>query len=470
MRFFLGDKRPLLGVLFCVLFPVSTWAQVPIFTFSDVLQNILRHDQQLENYRTQYKTLRQQRAAVGKLPDTQFALTASNFPVSSLVVDQDPMSAWKISVTQGFNRIGKTDLQREHLSIAAKSVPMFAENLQKQFMWSLAERWSDAYFGYLQKKVIQQAMAELKPMVAAVSSSYSNGQTAVSQQDIISAELSLLELEAQLLQQSQNVEMLEAEITAWGMDLGDLREMDGGVRFSFQQVESAAANALIQDSFLQQLDALTLPKSDPISTIYELLASHPMFTAMALQEQQAASDIAIVTNKKQPKFGVSASYGIRGHDSSERNVDDLLSVGVTVSVPLFGNTEIAAEHKAAVLKKESLKTQRYLAIQQRLKRTALVLSAVKHTEQRIVFLQQSFIPQRQQQSEAALTAYSNQKQDLSSVLQAKLQTLNTQLALFQLLNQRLKYKAELVYLLNVDLGANSHNKVAYYDTQGESNE
>ena len=143
---------------------------------------------------------------------------------------------------------------------------------------------------------------------------------------------------------------------------------------------------------------------------------------------------------------------------------------VTVSVPLFGNTEIAAEHKAAVLKKESLKTQRYLAIQQRLKRTALVLSAVKHTEQRIAFLQQSLIPQRQQQSEAALTAYSNQNQDLSSVLQAKLQTLSTQLALFQLLNQRLKYKAELVYLLNVDLGTNSHNKVAYYDTQGESNE
>ena len=130
-----------------------------------------------------------------------------------------------------------------------------------------------------------------------------------------------------------------------------------------------------------------------------------------------------------------------------RDRADLVTVGVSIDMPLFSTRRQDSEVAAAGSRVEAVKTERLLQLRQMLAGYDTARASYDRISERLALYQTQLLPQSHEAAEAALNAYTSDDGDFAEVVRARIAELNAQLAIIELKAEQLKQVEQINYLL-----------------------
>ena len=169
-------------------------------------------------------------------------------------------------------------------------------------------------------------------------------------------------------------------------------------------------------------------------------ASHPHLAAFAQAEAQAGNEIAQAQAQEKGDWGWEVAYQKRGSRFS-----DMVSFGVAIDLPSFGQARIGAEVRAKMAQKESVERSREDAERQHALEVKLVLADWDAANARRANFDDALLPLAKDRIDQTLADYKSGAGKLADVLEARRQWLETRLSLLQLEQEASRAWAQLQY-------------------------
>ncbi|MCC2615029.1 TolC family protein [Aestuariibacter halophilus] len=391
----------------------------------DAVRLAQENDVWLQGNVLQQSAIESRAIAAGSLPDPTVAVSVMNLPTDSFDFDQEAMTQLKVGVSQMLPRGDSRALQQQRLTTDAQRFPLMRDDRRAKVRATVSQLWLDAYAAQQTLNLIEQDKTLFEQLVDVSRASYASASGKARQQDIIRAQLELLQLQDRLTVQRQRLETVLAQLTEW------LPNPVERVDATLPTTKAAASDwmSMSTDRVLAQLQ------------------QHPSVLAIDVRHQVAQTDIDLARQQFKPQWGVNASYAVRDDSPQGMQRADFFSVGVTFDVPLFTDNRQDPQLAASVASAEAVKTDKRLLLRQ-------LLSAVQKEQRQLASLQQrrqlyaqQLIVQVHEQAEAALTAYTNDDGDFAEVVRARIAELNTKVAALQIAVDERKAMARLMYLL-----------------------
>jgi len=177
------------------------------------------------------------------------------------------------------------------------------------------------------------------------------------------------------------------------------------------------------------------------------LLQHPSLRLMDQMTQVAQSDIHIAEQQYEPEWAFNVSYGFRGDDARGTDRPDLLSVGVSVDMPIFSRKRQDSQVQAETYEKEAMRTERLLKLRSLLANYRTLEAELQRLDQRRELCREKLLPGLQQSAEAAINAYAVDDGNFADVVQARIGELNAKLSLLFIELEHSRKIAEMDYLL-----------------------
>lgn len=377
--------------------------------------------------------------AAASLPDPKVSLGVLNLPADNLGFHQEAMTQIKLGISQMFPRGESLAIKQKILQLKSSKHPLMRDDRKAQVTATVTMLWLDAFLAQQSIALINQDKALFEQMVDLAKASYSSTVGKTRQQDVIRAQLELIQLNDTLTVQQQKLDMAIASLNQWlypqqsKLSESDFIDQLGGLRF---KIAEQLPDITLLDINLNQQHQLIAR-----------LAQHPLVLALDIQQKMAQSSVTLANERFKPQWGVNASYAYRDHADNGGNRADLFSVGVTFDVPLFTNNRQDKQLAASVARSEAVKTEKLLLIKQMLSQVTKFHQQLKYLSKRQQLYQQELLLQSHEQAEASLTAYTHDDGDFAEVVRAKIAELNHQIAALDIDVELLKAVAQLNYYL-----------------------
>lgn len=120
-------------------------------------------------------------------------------------------------------------------------------------------------------------------------------------------------------------------------------------------------------------------------------------------------------------------YSHRGDTPMGDSRADLLSVGVSIDLPLFTSNRQDQQVNAAIATAEAVKTQKLIALQKLKGMYFKEFSQLMQLQKRDTLYQTKLLPQMAEQAQATLNAYTRDDGDFSEVMRARISELNAKI-------------------------------------------
>lgn len=381
--------------------------------------------------------------AGGQLPDPQMSVSIANIAADTFAFNQEPMSQFKVGLSQMFPRGATRSLKTEQLNLLAYQQPLLRANRLALITMQTSHLWLDTFRAQESIRLIESDRALFEQLVELVEASYSSGFGQTRQHDVIRAQLELTRLEDRLTQLKQlsegSAEQLRGYISQNYLSTPEptnkkLQKFNLKVQASLPEIK------LQVDGLLNQEHQGTAEK------LMQTLALHPAVKALDRQLDAENKGVELAQQKYKPAWSINASYGYR--DNAENNINraDLFSVGITFDLPLFTKNRQDQAVKAAVSSVASLASQRLLLLRQLMSSFDEEAAKLNRLQQRKQLFESSILPQMDQQAEAALSAYTHDDGDFAEVIRAKIAELNAQIDALEININIAKTKVKLNYL------------------------
>ena len=158
-------------------------------------------------------------------------------------------------------------------------------------------------------------------------------------------------------------------------------------------------------------------------------------------------DIELIRESEKPGWNLNVSYAYRddAQDGSDRA--DFFSAMVTVDLPLFTENRQQKQRQSQQFEMQSNQDQRDVLLRKMLAELGQLQVNETLIEQRKVRYQNTLIPQAKLRAEAAMQSYQSGNGGFSSVMQAYMDALNTDLDAYRLSIDQLKNQAGLLYFV-----------------------
>jgi cobalt-zinc-cadmium efflux system outer membrane protein len=420
-----GFKWPVAATLLLVLtFPVRA-QQTPAFLPSDpVLTSLIVEGQAnspaLLASREQVRASEQHVPQAGAWADPTLAFGATNLPVNTFSLNQEPMTATWITVGQAVpltHRYGATKTAAMSLAEASRQRLLGSEfELGRQIA---ATAWDCAYL-HRSVNVVDSTLGLLDDLISITQTKYETGRGL--QQDIL---------------------RLQTERTK----LADRRALLA------QQAGSAARRvmALIgsdPETTTNQLPVLPeqFPALDSVWVHQRILSQNPRLgiakqTVMAMNEKEKS-----VRAMRVPDLKLSAGYGIRQNAANGTPRPDFLTLTAGISVPLFaGSKQNRAIDESRANLREANQNLHSEELNVRLE-AATLLDEDRRLAQQVDYYEQGVIPQAFATLAAATASYAVGKVDVEAILSAETALINARLELYARFRDRAKTRAALAAL------------------------
>lgn len=377
--------------------------------------------------------------AAGTLPDPKVSIDLLNMPTDSFNFEQEAMTQFRLGATQALPRGKSLSIKQDKLTLAATELPILKQVRQAQISKQLSLYWLDAHLAKSNIALLEQNMPLFEQMIDIAKASYSSAVANTRQQDVISAQVELVKLQSQLIEQQQVLVYTAAKLSEWlDVNLNENPFVAPGLANSSKKL-----NQLL--SPVRQLNQQQLS---------QLVSAHPEVKALQIQYSVAEKDIALRQQDYEPQWSLKASYGYRDHPSSTADRADLVSIGVSFDVPLFAADKQDQNLAAARAQASAVKLQQTLKIRELQAGLAAQLQLYQSLSTRQALYSSELLVQLQQQSEATLTAYTNDDGQFSEVLQARISELETKLMTNQINTQLSKAIIGAEYYLVATSNAN----------------
>ncbi|WP_371189571.1 TolC family protein [Thalassotalea maritima] len=403
-----------------------------------------QNDPWLRSSKLQQQSLEQQSIAAGTLPDPTVSLSLMNMPTNSWDFSQEGMTQLKVGVTQKFVRGDSLAIKQQQLAIESSKYPLLRENRQAKVQRTVSELWLDAYLAQQTLALIEADRTLFLQMAEIATANYANVIGNTKQQDVIRAQLELIQLDDRITVEQQKLETALARLHEW------LYVYEASNASSAYDVNKQLTSLTVDTNLPPLvLNKPSLLKYDGYSrhALATELAGHPAVMAIDVQQQVKQQAVKLAKQQYKPQWAVNASYGYRADTPTGDDRADLFSLGVSFDVPLFTANKQDKTVAASVAESEAVKTEKLLLIKQMVSAVDAELKQLNRLAERQALYQQQLLKQTHDHAEAALTAYTNDNGNFADVVRARISELNARISALQIDVNALKTVARINYFL-----------------------
>lgn len=460
-------KRPLLSFLQPMLVALCLLGSAPVYsqllTLDEAVALATEQDPWLQGNRHAQRSMEEMSVASGALPDPKVSVAFANLPTDTWDFSQEPMTQFKVGVTQMFPRGEQLELKQKQLQLRSAVMPFEREERQAQIQLQVSRLWLETWRSQATIGLIERNRYLFEQMFEISQSSYSSALGRTRQQDVIRAQLELTRIEDRLTQLQQQRDAGLATLSQW---LGQVQETEPQPQRNPNALLISRPNVVLP----KQLPTVALHAPQPAMdqhTDWQQLApylmQHPSVRMLDQQIVATGADVDLAKQKYKPEWGLNASYGYRDDDPMGNERADFFSIGVSFDLPIFTGNRQDREVSSAVSKVESIKTQKWLRLKSLLSEFETARAQWTRLGQRHQLYQQTLLPQMHEQAEAALTAYTNDNGDFAEVMRARIAELNAEIDALAIAVQQQQTAAQLNYFFTA-----ANEKVAVESSEGDS--
>jgi outer membrane protein TolC len=373
---------------------------------SHALTYALANDPWLSASRHQEQAVMAQSIMAGTLPDPTLTLGLMNLPTNGYAFDQEGMTQFKVSVSQKFSRGDSLALKQASLLQSSQQYPWQRADRLAQVKAIVTEFWLKAYRAQRSINLIEKDRELFTQLIQITEASYASTQGKTRQQDIIRAQLELTRLEDKLLTLEQQLHSAKNRLAQW---------------LPITMLEKPLDGKFITPPALTNFNTLEFGQ------LIQLLMAHPAIVAIEQSVLAKQTQVRLAKQSYQPQIGVNVGYGYRADTSMGQSRADLLSVGVSIDLPLFTDNRQDQHVKSAISIAEATKTQKRVALQKLKGMYFKEYSQLSQLQKRNTLYQNTLLVQMAEQSQATLNAYTRDDGDFSDVMQARISELNAKI-------------------------------------------
>lgn len=388
--------------------------------------------------------------AAGSLPDPTVSLSFLNLPTDSFSFNQENMTQIKMGVAQTFPQGNSLNIKRQQLELKASEFPYQRQDRRAKVAVTVSQLWLDVYKAQESIALIETNRSLFEQLTEIAMSSYSSAMGKTRQQDIIRAQLELTRLNDRVTILNQQQDMFTKQLAEWVNDyftdqysVGSNTESTGMV-VSVQGSNFKITNKLPDTLLLYPQFYNENIKTDP-EILFKYFSNHPSMKEIEQKIRVSRAGVDLAKQKYKPAWGLNASYSNRSKDLFGSGRADFLTVGVSLSVPLFTKNRQDREYQSAISQREAIRIEKWQLLRKMIAEFETVRAQLLRLNERQELFQTDLLPQMSEQAEASLTAYTNDDGDFAEVVRARIAELNAQIDVLNINVERQKTIVQLNY-------------------------
>jgi len=406
----------------------TTLAAAGRLTLDEAVQQAIANDPWLIANQQNEAAILARSVAAEVLPDPKFNIGLMNFPTDTFNYAQEPMTQISVGVSQMLPRGDTLALNSHRLRLQSHQMPLLREDRKAKVSLVVTQLWLDALKASYGIRLIEGNRVLFEQLTDIVSSSYSSALGQTRQLDLVRAQVELDQLDERLTEVQQRQTRAVQQLGEW--------------------LEGMPSDVLMLTSALDQsMPEWSTPMVLSQDDLTQRLLQHPSLRLMDQMTKVAQSEIHIAEQQYEPEWGLSVSYGFRGDDARGTDRPDLLSVGVSVDMPIFSRKRQDSQVQAETHEKEAMRTERLLKLRSLLANYRTLEAELQRLDQRQELYREKLLPGLQQSAEAAINAYAVDDGNFADVVQARIGELNAKLSLLSIELEHSRKIAEMDYLL-----------------------
>jgi outer membrane protein TolC len=374
-----------------------------------------------------------QSVAAGQWADPMVSVGFANLPVDGFDFNAEPMTQFKVGVSQMLPRGNSAALRRQQLSELSAQQPLLRQDRLARVEATVSQLWLESWRNKESIRLIENDRALFEQLADMVEAAYASALGKARQQDLLRAQLEVVRLEDRLTVLAQQQEVSQAKLGEWlPAGAGPLPALQGPLPALELQAPDWAGTAAPGTPQLQQ-------------RLNQQLQQHPLLRSVEQKILAATTAVELTRQKYRPQWGVNASYGYRDDDPSGVERSDFFSVGLSFDLPLFTSQRQDQQVNAAVAELEALKTEQLLTLRSLRAGLEASLLRLARLDQRAALYQDRLLDDIRDQAEAAASAYTTDDGDFAEVVRARIAGLNANIDFLNISIDRLSTIAELNY-------------------------
>lgn len=396
--------------------------------------------------RSQYQqqSLEYKEGASSSLPDPKVSLDLLNVSSESMDFSQEPMSQFKLGVSQMIPRGSSRALRGQRYSLQAEQKYIQRQERSANLAVQVMHVWLDAYKAKQSLILLEKNRSLFLELVDVAEKNYSTAYGKTKQQDVVRAQLELTRLSDRVTVIQERYDRATSKLSEW-LITDEL--------MSFE-VSGQAPEIILLPPAESYLKGELLA-----GELLEILQEHPHIKDIDQQIKLRHANIDLVKQQYKPQWGIRASYAYREDDPAGRERDDLLSVGVTFDLPLFTSNKQDKQVQAERLMLDADKTGKLLEINKMLAKAKSMKDRLLRLNQRQSLYKNILLSQMGEQAESSLAAYISDNGDFSEVARARISELNAKIEEIDISVERYKAMAYLNYLFTFNVSAKEEDQL-----------
>ena len=412
-----------------------------VLTLQQLAEVTLHNDPWLAGNQYTEESIKDLSISASTLPDPKVTLGLNNIAANSFNFSQEGMTSFSIGLSQNIPRGDSLALKKQQLELMGSQYPYQRLNRKALLILTSSKIWLEAYKAQQSIELIEQDRGLFKQLADVAQVSYSSTAGRTRQQDLIRADLELINLDDRLMQLKQKRDMALKKLLEWLSDYSVDQYNSRSLGATQLSLAKTLPDIKMLNSALYQSELPIKPEK-----LYPYLADHPAILSLEQKIKASEKGIELAKQKYKPEWGLNAAYGYRDHDLLGNTRSDLFSVGISFDLPFFTANRQDKQVKSAINQSESVKTEKWLAIRQLMAEFESTRYKLIRLNERRELFNNKLLPQTHIQAEASLTAYTNDAGDFAEVVRARIAELNASLEKLTIDVDRQQSIIELNYL------------------------
>lgn len=406
---FAYSKRVVLFLFFTL--SLSVMASTPVLTLEEAIDSAVTQDIWHRQNTANGDSVLAQAVSSSALPNPQVGVSINNIASDGFDFNQEAMTQFKLSLSQKLNRGNSATLSAKIQRQRFEMFPLLAQDRRAKVRLIVASLWLEAYANEQRQLLVTKERTLLQQLIENAQRRYESGNKAVSQSDIVSAQVELAALDDRISQLQINSQLAKLQLREW--------------------LPNTLVVLPLANKFVPQ--ALTYERLPQGSLAWsEYLYQHPKLLSFIKMHDSLITNVDLAKQAYKPQWQLNASYGLRGSDPQGASRSDLLSVGVSFDVPLFNDDSNDSKVTIAKRRLVSHQTQRLLQLKSMMAKAQGQQKKLELLDHRYQFFKQELLPQVTSLVNTSTTDYYNEQGDFAGILRASLAKLNRQIQAFDI--------------------------------------
>jgi hypothetical protein len=388
--------------------------------------------------------------AAGTLPDAKASVNLLNIPADSFDFNQEPMTQFKIGISQMFPRGDSLALKQKQLQLTGNQFPYQRKDRKAKIAVIVGQLWLDTYKARESIILIEKDRPLFQQLADVAEANYSSALGRTRQQDIVRAQLELTRLDDRLTILKQRQEGFAEKLSEWLNDFflskyKDRADSTLPTMNSAYEIERELPNIKMLNEKL-----FTEKKEVSPQVLYNYFSKHPAVQALDQKIKASNAGVDIARQSYKPEWGINGAYSYRDDSATGGDRADFVSLGLTFDLPLFTSNRQDRQVASALSLTAAAKTERWQLIRKMIADFEKLRTSLNRLNEREKLYKDQLLPQLHEQAEASLTAYTNDDGDFAEVVRARIAELNGSIDALNIAVEKQKTILQLNYFFTVN--------------------